>query len=95
VLSAVVLLCLVTLVVLGPWVWKVAINDIDFSAKLNGPSLAHPMGTDDLGQDMLARMMYGGRISLAVGLAAMGIAILVGITMAPWRAFQGAGWTRR
>ena len=81
VLSAVVLLCLVTLVVLGPWVWKVAINDIDFSAKLNGPSLAHPMGTDDLGQDMLARMMYGGRISLAVGLAAMGIAILVGITI--------------
>jgi len=48
---------------------------------LNGPSLAHPMGTDDLGQDLLARMMYGGRISLAVGLAAMGIAILVGITI--------------
>ena len=70
---------MVALVVLGPLVWKVAINDIDFAAKLNGPSLAHPMGTDDLGQDMLARMMYGGRISLAVGLAAMGIAILVEI----------------
>lgn len=81
VISAGVLLCLVTMVVLGPWLWKVAINDIDFSAKLNGPSLAHPLGTDDLGQDMLARMMYGGRISLAVGLAAMGIAILVGITI--------------
>jgi len=79
--SAVVLLCLVAMVVLGPWFWKVAINDIDFTAKLNGPSLAHPMGTDDLGQDLLARMMYGGRISLAVGLAAMGIAILVGITI--------------
>lgn len=81
VISAGVLLCLVALVVLGPLVWRVAINDIDFAAKLNGPSLAHPMGTDDLGQDMLARMMYGGRISLAVGLAAMGIAILVGITI--------------
>lgn len=79
--SAVVLLAMVAMVLIGPMFWKVAINDIDFSAKLNGPSLAHPMGTDDLGQDMLARMMYGGRISLAVGLAAMGIAILVGITI--------------
>ena len=45
----------------------VAINDIDFSAQLHGPSWAHPLGTDDLGQDVLARMLYGGRISLAVG----------------------------
>jgi peptide/nickel transport system permease protein len=61
--------------------WKVAINDIDFTATLQGPSLAHPMGTDDLGQDLLARMLYGGRISLAVGLAAMVMAILVGVTI--------------
>ena len=40
---------------------------------------AHPFGTDDLGQDLLARMLYGGRISLAVGLAAMLIAIIVGM----------------
>jgi peptide/nickel transport system permease protein len=65
-------------VLLGPLAWPVPINEIDFSAKLQGPSWKHPLGTDDLGQDLLARMLYGGRISLAVGLAAMVIAIVVG-----------------
>src|SRR5262245_58138671 len=68
VISLVVLALMVLLVVVGPSIWKVAINDIDFSARLKSPSMAHPLGTDDLGQDLLARMMYGGRISLAVGL---------------------------
>jgi peptide/nickel transport system permease protein len=66
-------------VLFGPWIWRVPINEIDFSARLAKPSLAHPFGTDDLGQDLLARMLYGGRISLAVGLAAMSVALIVGI----------------
>ena len=61
--SAVVLSLLILGVVVGPWLWAVPINEIDFSAQLQGPSWAHPFGTDDLGQDLLARMMYGGRIS--------------------------------
>ncbi len=65
--------------VFGPLLWNVAINDIDFSARLTRPSFKHPMGTDDLGQDILARMLYGGRISIAVGLAAMTMAIFVGV----------------
>jgi len=65
-------------VAFGPLVWQVPINDIDFSAQLSGPSWSHPLGTDDLGQDLLARMLYGGRISLAVGLAAMLVAVVVG-----------------
>jgi peptide/nickel transport system permease protein len=77
--SLVLLGALVLAVLLGPLFWKVAINDIDFSAQLARPSLAHPMGTDDLGQDLLARMLQGGRISLAVGLAAMLMATLVGV----------------
>ena len=79
--SLVILLTMVALVVFGPVLWKVAINDIDFGARLKGPSLAHPFGTDDLGQDIFARMLYGGRISLAVGLAAMAMAVLVGVTI--------------
>ncbi len=79
--SLVVLAVMIALVVFGPLVWKVAINDIDFSAKLQPPSLAHPFGTDDLGQDVFARMLYGGRISLAVGLAAMAMALVVGVTI--------------
>ncbi len=77
--STVVLGLLVLGVIIGPWIWRVAINDIDFAAQLQGPSWAHPFGTDDLGQDILARMMYGGRISLAVGLAAMIVATTVGV----------------
>jgi peptide/nickel transport system permease protein len=79
VFSLVLLLAMVLLVFVGPFIWTVAINDIDFSARLATPSLAHPMGTDDLGQDIFARMLYGGRISIAVGLAAMLMAIFVGV----------------
>jgi peptide/nickel transport system permease protein len=79
VVSAVVLGFLILAVLFGPLVWRVPINDIDFSVILQGPSLAHPLGTDDLGQDLLARMLYGGRISLAVGFTAMLVAVSVGI----------------
>jgi len=78
VVSAILLLVLVAAVVFGPWLWRVSIDDIDFNARLEGPSLGHPFGTDDLGQDILARMIYGGRISLAVGLAAMMVSVVVG-----------------
>jgi peptide/nickel transport system permease protein len=73
-----ILVLMMLAVVLGPLLWRVPINDIDFSAQLAGPSWVHPLGTDDLGQDVLARMLYGGRISLAVGLAAMLVAVIAG-----------------
>jgi peptide/nickel transport system permease protein len=76
--GAVVLTSMVAGVVVGPLVYRVPINEIDFKAKLRSPSWTHPLGTDDLGQDVLARMLYGGRISLAVGVAAMLIAITLG-----------------
>jgi peptide/nickel transport system permease protein len=76
--SVAILLAMILAVVFGPLVWRVQINEIDFAAQLQGPSWAHPMGTDDLGQDILARMLYGGRISLAVGLAAMSVSVVVG-----------------
>jgi peptide/nickel transport system permease protein len=70
---------MVLAVLFGPLLYKVGINDVDFQSRLVGPSPKHPMGTDDLGRDMLARMLYGGRISLAVGFAAMLMAISVGV----------------
>jgi peptide/nickel transport system permease protein len=68
-------------VLAGPFIYRVPIDEIDFKAKLKSPSWAHPLGTDDLGQDLLARMLYGGRISLAVGIAAMLIAITIGVAV--------------
>ncbi len=70
---------MVLAVLLGPVFYKVGINDIDFQSTLAGPSAKHLMGTDDLGRDILARVLYGGRISLAVGMAAMLMAITVGV----------------
>ena len=78
-IGAFILFVIVAGVTIGPWLWTVPINEIDFNARLKGPSWQHPFGTDDLGQDILARMMYGGRISIAVGLAAMTIAVVVGV----------------
>ena len=89
--SSVVLSLLVLAVIVGPWIWPLAINDIDFTARLVTPSAAHPLGTDDLGQDLLARMLYGGRISLAVGLAAMIVATVVGVLIGAL-AGMSRGW---
>ena len=78
VIAGCVLLAMILAVLLGPLLWPVAINDIDFTARLQTPNAVHPLGTDDLGQDVLARMLYGGRISLSVGLAAMMVSLVVG-----------------
>jgi peptide/nickel transport system permease protein len=72
---------MVAAVLVGPFVYRVPIDAIDFKAKLKGPSRTHPLGTDDLGQDLLARMLYGGRISLAVGVMAMLISITIGTSV--------------
>lgn len=63
---------------LGPLVWTVNPKTIDITDASQPPSREHPFGTDDLGRDLLARNMYGGRISLAVGIVAMLIAMTVG-----------------
>src|SRR6185369_15028105 len=77
--GAIILGIMTFAVVFGPWLYPVPINEIDFASKLQGPLWQHPFGTDDLGQDLLARMIYGGRISLAVGIVAMLIALVAGV----------------
>ena len=89
VVSTAILTLMMLAVAFGPLVWQVPINDIDFSAQLSGPSWSHPLGTDDLGQDLLARMLYGGRISLAVGVAAMLIAISIGTAIGAASGYLG------
>jgi peptide/nickel transport system permease protein len=65
-------------VTFGPLVWTKPVNDINFAERNETPTLQHPLGTNDRGEDMLARILHGGRISLAVGVVAMLIAITVG-----------------
>jgi peptide/nickel transport system permease protein len=72
----IVVLSLSTLI--GPIVWNKSYKSIDFAASYQGPSLTHPMGTDDLGHYIFARVLWGGRISIAVGIVAMLVAIFLG-----------------
>lgn len=88
-LGGLVLGALVLVVVAGPLVYRTPIDAIDFKAKLRGPTPAHPLGTDDLGQDLLARMLYGGRISLAVGVTAMLIALTLGVFVGAVAGYAG------
>ncbi len=77
-IGAVFFILMVLGVTLGPWLWSIDPTFIDIRARNQGPSLAHPFGTDQLGRDILARMMAGGQISMAVGLTAMAISLLLG-----------------
>ncbi len=65
-------------VAVGPYLWHLDPNYIDIRAKNQGPSLAHPMGTDQLGRDAFAAVLAGGRVSLGVGVIAMLLALFLG-----------------
>ncbi|RMG61308.1 MAG: ABC transporter permease [Deltaproteobacteria bacterium] len=66
-------------------------NQVDVTSILAPPSRAHPMGTDELGRDVLSRMIYGARISLKVGFVAVGIAVLIGTAVGLPAGYYG-GW---
>jgi peptide/nickel transport system permease protein len=74
----IVFVFIVLAVFIGPYIHTMDPNKIDIRAKNQGPSLLHPFGTDNLGKDMLAQVLAGGQISLAVGMAAMLLALVVG-----------------
>src|ERR1043165_2154309 len=76
--GVVVLALLLVMTIFGPLVYRVPTDAIDYSQGLLGPSIDHPFGTDDLGRDLLARAMLGGRVSMAVGVVAVLIAITLG-----------------
>jgi peptide/nickel transport system permease protein len=63
----------------------------DMSAQLQPPSRNHPMGTDPLGRDVLTRVLYGGRISLSVGLMVMVITLVIGVPVGALAGYFG-GW---
>jgi peptide/nickel transport system permease protein len=77
-LGMLILAILIAGVLAGPYFYDADPKYIDFSVSASTPTAAHPFGTDDMGRDTLARNLYGGRISLAVGLAAMVIAMVFG-----------------
>ena len=77
----------ILLVPLSPY--KPSVSDID--NRFQPPSMAHPMGTDALGRDLLTRTLYGGRISLTVGIMVVTITLLTGVTVGALAGYFG-GW---
>ena len=73
-----VFLFIIAAVFLGPLIWTIDATYIDIRARNQGPSWAHPMGTDQLGRDTMARIFAGGRTSITVGLTAMLLALVLG-----------------
>jgi peptide/nickel transport system permease protein len=74
---------------LAPFITPYEPTDIDLENILSPPSAKHVLGTDDLGRDILSRMMWGSRISLSVGFVAMGIAVSIGIIIGSLAGFYG------
>ena len=89
VLGLFLVLIIALAVVFAPWLYTTPIDKIDFLASSAPPSWQHPFGTDSLGQDQLARILQGGRVSLIVGLASMLVAIFLGTIIGAIAGFYG------
>jgi len=87
----IIILLIFVLAMLAPVIAPYDPNEINVKAILLGPSMQHWMGTDGLGRDVLSRMLHGGRISLLVGLVAVGISTLIGILLGAIAGFY-RGW---
>jgi len=77
------------LAVLAPWIAPYDPTDIDVSVILMPPSWQHWCGTDTLGRDIFSRMLYGARVSLAVGFVAVGISLLIGLMLGAVAGYAG------
>lgn len=92
--GGIIVLLLFMLAVFAPFISPYNPNDIDRDQILEPPGIRHFMGTDDLGRDVFSRMLWGARISLAVGFVAVGISTLIGMVLGALSGFYG-GWTDR
>ncbi|KGK80967.1 peptide ABC transporter [Thalassobacter stenotrophicus] len=71
-------LLIVFLVLFGPLLWDIDPTKTNIRSRNQGMSWAHPFGTDQLGRDIFARMIAGGRVSMGVGLTAMALSVIIG-----------------
>lgn len=90
-LPGLLVVCGMTLAVaFGPLIWTASTERINFQEAQEGPSREHPLGTDELGRDLLARTLDGGRVSLAVAFLATLVALVVGVTIGAIAGYCGS-----
>jgi peptide/nickel transport system permease protein len=78
IIGVLTILFIVVAILVGPLIWTVDPQEIDIIAAYSGATAAHPLGADNLGRDNLARVLFGGRVSLAIGISAMAVAMSIG-----------------
>lgn len=89
--GAFVVIALLLIAVSAPFISPYGPNEINAWDVLSPPSVKHWFGTDELGRDVLTRIIYGARISLLVGFVAAGIAVLIGSVLGLMAGYYG-GW---
>jgi peptide/nickel transport system permease protein len=90
IIGGAIVACLALAAVLAPAIAPWDPNRPDVRMILDPPSRHHPLGTDQLGRDVLSRMLYGARVSLAVGFVSVGIAAAIGIMLGAAAGYHGA-----
>lgn len=85
----IILTVFVLISAIGPIISPYGMDSLDLMNTSAGPTIKHILGTDDVGRDLLTRLMYAGRISLAVGVIAVGIMVLIGGILGGISGFYG------
>ena len=91
VVGSVILLVLVIVGVFGEWLAPSGVNEVDVENMLQAPSSSHPFGTDELGRDVLSRVIIAARVSLEVGVVSVGLALVAGVAIGLVAGFY-RGW---
>ena len=89
VLGALVLVAMLAAVLIGPLVDPYSPTRLDILHKLAGPGPRHWLGSDSLGRDVLTRVLYGGRYTLAIGIGVVALAFVVGVFFGTVAGFAG------
>lgn len=84
-----IVLILVLVAIFAPYVATVDPTAIDIKNALLGPSSGHILGTDQLGRDVFSRIIYGSRVSLSIGLVAVGLAAVIGVILGSLAGYFG------
>ena len=85
VIISVILIC----AIFAPWIAPFSPYDLDYMAMLQGPGATHWLGTDEIGRDILSRIIYGARISMQVAFIAAGIGLVFGAVIGVTAAYFG------
>ena len=83
---------LVLVAIFGPMLVPYTYSQQDYGLVNQGPSWAHPMGTDQLGRDMLARLVFGARVSLTVGIVVQAVILVIGVPLGAMAGYFGKAW---